>query len=174
MSSEIAVIDKGVARRHAEDAWTRDFQVDLPVSDPERWAGAREHLERALCFLTGDEWTITYRRRSERLHAPARARRGERPAPPATAVSLFSGGLDSLIGTLDRLAGAGERVLLVGHHDAPGPSGDQERVQRLIADVPSYEGRTRLGRVRVRPLPPRSARAGQRCLATIRVAGGDN
>lgn len=162
------VIDKGVARRYADDAWTRDFQVELPVSDPKRWEGARAPLERALRFLTGDAWTITYRRRTERLYTPPRARCGTRRASPATAVSLFSGGLDSLIGTLDRLARPGERVLLVGHHDAAGPSGDQERVHRVIAGVPSYQGRTQLGRVRVRPLPPRSARAGQTVAPALR------
>jgi hypothetical protein len=156
------VLDKAVPRRVAEDFWTRDFAVEFPVSDPRRWARATQHLERCLTFLTGDEWSVGFRSRPERLFTPTRVKRDPVPAIPARAVSLFSGGADSLIGTLDLLVGdPSVKVLLLGHHDATFPAGDQRRLWALL-DGTSYRGRTDLRRVRVRPLLPKWARPGQR------------
>ena len=157
----VYVLDKAVPRRSAEDFWTREFTVEFPVSDPQRWSSAAEHLERALTFLTGDEWMVAFGQRPECLFVPARTKRRPVPALEATAVSLFSGGLDSLAGTIDYLAGdASTTLLLVGHHDATLPAGDQVRIWRLLDRSP-YQGRTDLRRVRIRPLPPRLTRSGQ-------------
>lgn len=158
----VYVLDKAVPRRSAEDFWTREYAVEFPVSDPRRWAPAAEHLERALTFLTGDEWAVAFGRRPERLFMPARTKRRPVRAPAAEAVSLFSGGLDSLTGTLDYLAeDASATLMLLGHHDATLPAGDQWRLWRLMDGTP-YKERTDLRRARIRPLPPRLARPGQR------------
>ena len=58
------------------------------------------------------------------------------------AVSLFSGGLDSLIGVIDELEKIGndERILLVSHFDSksPGPNGDQRKLLRhLMTEYPN-------------------------------------
>lgn len=157
------VLDKAAPRREAEDFWTREFAVSFPVSDPPRWAAATEYLEGVLGFLTGDEWSISFIGRPARLFTPPRVKRNPRPASPAGAVSLFSGGVDSFVGALDQLAAdVSSRVLLLGHHDATLPAGDQARLWKLLNGTEPYQGRADLRRVRVRPLPPRLARAGQR------------
>jgi len=157
----VYVLDKAVPRRAAEDFWTREFTVEFPVSIPHRWASAGRHLERALTFLTGDEWAVSFGRRPECLFVPVRTKRRPTPALAAEAVSLFSGGLDSLAGTLDHLAGnTTATLMLLGHHDATLPAGDQSRLWQLM-DGTSYQGRTDLRRVRIRPLPPRLSRSDQ-------------
>src|SRR5205823_5613042 len=60
LASVVYVLDKGVPRRQAEDAWTRDFSVRFPVSAPRLWDGARTPLEECLTFLTGDEWDVGF------------------------------------------------------------------------------------------------------------------
>jgi 7-cyano-7-deazaguanine synthase in queuosine biosynthesis len=102
--------DKFLPRRDAPDAWTRKITLNLPVSPA--WLPLAPRLERLLNFLTGDDWNLKLREASFDLGL-----KGEWPHPwPPDGVMLFSGGLDSLIGALDRLE-AGERLLLVSHYD---------------------------------------------------------
>jgi hypothetical protein len=158
----VYVLDKAAPRRVAEDAWTRAFSVEFPVSDPDRWEPATRDLEDALAYLTGDEWTIAFGRRPDGLFVPPRQRRVPRSVPAVSAVGLFSGGLDSLVGAIDRLATDTERLLLVGHYDDAGPSGAQRRLHEMLDELAPYRGRTDRLAVRVRPLPPGAARPGQR------------
>ena len=110
----------------SQDSWTREIRLVIPVSDPRLWANAATVLVRALNFLTGDRWDIGFRKRPkgrERLVSP-------RPRPllpvPFDGVSLFSGGLDSLIGAIDTLR-AGETPLLVSHAGEGAVSKSQEQ-----------------------------------------------
>lgn len=125
------VIDKIVPRKSAADNWTRDFEIDFPVSDPKVWTGVINDLESALSFLTGDVWRISFRAaESGFFRRPLRRRRRRKLVLPkvgvATAVCLLSGGLDSLTGTIDLLEGdAARKILLIGHYDAAGPRSQQ-------------------------------------------------
>lgn len=105
------VADLCVPRRASQDRWSRSFVIHLPVFELQRWAAAAPHLCEALRFLTGDEWEIQ-----------VRARVGETPdASPSdqdglpSAVSLLSGGVDSLVGAVDLLS-RGSAVAFVSHH----------------------------------------------------------
>src|SRR5690606_36835318 len=100
----VYLLDKGIPRRLAADAWTRQFSASFPVSAPHHWRRARTALEEALRFLTGDEWAVTFTGRPDNLFVPTQERRHPRRAIPADVVTLFSGGLDSLSGTIDALA----------------------------------------------------------------------
>jgi hypothetical protein len=120
----VYVADKKTPRKSTADAWTRDFEVRMPVADVERWESARPALERSLSFLTGDTWSLRFRRGIRR---PVRARKA---GASYNAVHLFSGGLDSLIGAIDALAGD-ERLLLLGHHD----SGLTEPPQKILSSA---------------------------------------
>lgn len=104
--------DLRVARKYAEDRWTRDFVLHLPVSHPAAWKGARKGLQRMLGFLTGDRWDVEIRGRQEEVVQDPEELL---PPDPPSAVSLFSGGLDSFVGAIDRLE-AGGRVALVSHY----------------------------------------------------------
>jgi hypothetical protein len=140
LASVIYGIDKIVSRDLATDNWTRDFEVQIPVSAPESWTAASEPLHDALCFLTGDVWRLHF----DRLKSPlARVSNRRRlPDPHADAIALFSGGLDSLIGAIDWLELHDGRLLLVGHHDGdvPGPMSDQQRLLKPIREL--YRRRT--------------------------------
>ena len=102
--------DKFLPRRSAADAWTRQIVLHLPA--PDAWSELAPDLARLLNFLTGDDWTLKTR--------PARIDLGFKGVWPHPwrpgAVALFSGGLDSLVGAIDRLE-AGHRLLLVSHYD---------------------------------------------------------
>jgi hypothetical protein len=133
LASLCYVIDKIVPRKSALDRWTRELAVEFPVSSPEVWGRVVGDLETALRFLSGDEWQVSFRKSNSALfRLPLRRRSQHRRIPvpgmgAATAVCLFSGGLDSLTGAIDLLAGDdAQTILLVGHYDVPGPASQQE------------------------------------------------
>lgn len=148
IAASVYATDKAVSRRSTPDGWTRNLAVDFPVSDPDRWAPAHEALSRCLCFLTGDRWEIRFvpLPRDTALVQPSAKRAGRvGDLAGVHAVSLFSGGLDSLIGVIDwleREKTRGTGLLLVGHHDrhAPGPFGDQRGLLQPVAKA--YPGRS--------------------------------
>ena len=123
--------DLQILRSLFGDRWTRDLIVHLPVSEPDRWNDQAPLLRRMLSFLTGDVWEI--RARELEPFAPPRP---DHPKPPtirgtADRVSLFSGGLDSLVGAIDLLT-QGETVALVGHHGAGMANVFQQNVLRVL------------------------------------------
>ena len=94
LAAHVHAADTRISREgQSQDSWTREIRLVVPVSDPERWQAAASTLMRTLGFLTGDRWTVAFRRRPERFASLA--------PPPVTllppsfnAVSLFSGGLE--------------------------------------------------------------------------------
>ncbi len=107
-TSVIYGCDRAVNRENYDgDRWTREFAVQIPVADPTKWASASIYIEPMIEFLTGDIWHLDFVnaptplfgrefriernnfRRSRRVHGAA--------------VSLYSGGLDSLIGVINWL-----------------------------------------------------------------------
>jgi 7-cyano-7-deazaguanine synthase in queuosine biosynthesis len=117
--------DKVALRADAADGFTRDLTLSIPVSDGERFEAARESLIEALNFLTGDRWTLEFRR----CVAPPR---GKKPKISADGVCLFSGGLDSLIGAIDLLA-EGASLVLLGHHEGGLITHTQTELARELA-----------------------------------------
>jgi 7-cyano-7-deazaguanine synthase in queuosine biosynthesis len=107
--------DLRVSRRYAEDTWTRNFDLYVPVSDPALWKAASSRLTRLLSFLTGDSWRIEFRERSP-TEAVAQSKI---PSNYPEAVCLFSGGLDSYVGAIDLLE-KGLSVALVGQYGTSG------------------------------------------------------
>ena len=120
--------DKVASRRTAEDAWTRDIELTVPVSDVVRWEQVTRHLERTLRFLSGDRWTLHFV-----VLTPA-PRPTSEPGTllPADGVCLLSGGLDSLAGAINLLA-ADQRLVFVGHHDSAKADNRQAALYRPLA-----------------------------------------
>jgi hypothetical protein len=150
VSAVIYCIDKLIPRSMSVDNWTRQLAVEIPVSDSDLWSQNAEKLNRTISFLTGDLWNFSFRSSECSLVRPkvTRYRLFNEEEPP-DAVSLFSGGLDSLIGTIDWLESNQEGILrLVGHYDprVAGPKSDQGR---LIAKLKEHYG-TRINFVQVR------------------------
>jgi len=116
-TSIIYSIDKLIPRSEANDNWSRDIQVAIPISNPEIWNHARLELKQALDFLTGDNWNISFYQLKRLLF------QAKKKFLPLNAniehVCLFSGGLDSLAGAIDLIDGH-DNVLLVSHTDATG------------------------------------------------------
>ncbi len=126
LAAHVHAADTRISRAQQSPAsWTREIRLVVPVSDPDRWNAAARTVKRTLDFLTGDRWTIGFRLHPERF--------AEIITPPSTllppvfdSVSLFSGGLDSLIGAIDILE-EGCTPLLVSHA-GEGATSDAQKV----------------------------------------------
>ena len=153
--------DKVVKREDTYDGWTRELSLTVPVSDPRRWDGARDELVKALNFLSGDRWNLTFT--TDTVERPET----EPLLTGDDAVSLFSGGLDSLAGVIDILEG-GHRLLLVGHHDSGLTDSKQKE---LYGELRTHYGadRVQLRRLYLRPAPRTSAQT-----RPLPAGGGEN
>jgi hypothetical protein len=176
VASACYVVDKMVPRSLAADNWTRDFEVFMPVSNASAWNRTASDLQMALGFLTGDAWNLKFQPLGVEFFKPpeksARRRaRVSRLIEGATSACLFSGGLDSLAGALDLLAGGGSgRTLLVGHYDAAGPAKSQKDLFEVIKAA--YPGRSELIQTRVGHRPRRAAENSLRSRSLVFMALG--
>jgi hypothetical protein len=96
---------------HSQDSWTREIAIEMPVYNLEKWTPLKGLFTRMLNFLTGDRWIISFRKRDEELSEKPE---DETPPPEFDAVTLFSGGMDSLIGTINHLENH-DKVVLISH-----------------------------------------------------------
>lgn len=145
VAATIYALDKLISRSKALDYWTRDFDVTIPVIDPEMWNCCSSVINRCLSFLSGDSWNLQFTTRSSPLIRRKRRKRRAHIRPrfaTGTTTCLFSGGLDSLIGAINWLESHPDEALtLVGHHDPGigGPLSDQEKLFSAIEKT--YKGR---------------------------------
>lgn len=151
IASCVYAVDKAVPRDQAEDKWTRDLSVEVPVEHVETWSGIADELSDCVGFLTGDRWDISFRRGEQRLiQKRPRKRRVRYCRPAGTAVCLFSGGLDSFIGAVDWLTeNETENLFLVGHYDrhVAGPAADQRALREVCRQ--KYGGRIALAQTQI-------------------------
>ncbi len=119
-------IDRFVERKHnSVDGWSRELKVTFPVHNPTKWNSSKDELNKLLSFLTGDYWSVDFRK--EKFDFPEVELDSEF-LKPFSQVNLLSGGLDSLIGALDFLkSNSRSKVLFISHYDSQmhGPKGDQ-------------------------------------------------
>lgn len=146
VSAIIYGVDNLLSRAiYSNDGWTRDIEVEFPVNNLTVWSGKEGKLKQILDFLTGDNWQISFREIENVDLFQPRTNRRKIPnydKDSIKSVSLFSGGLDSLIGVIDELEKLSndERILLVSHFDSksPGPNGDQRKLLRhLMTQYPN-------------------------------------
>lgn len=115
LAAHVYAADTRISRAsEAEDSWTREIRLVVPVTAPSIWYGAAIELKRLLDFLTGDRWTVDFRERPTKFSTLVTAPKADLLTVPFDDVALFSGGLDSLIGAIDALKG-GRQSLLVSH-----------------------------------------------------------
>lgn len=128
--------DTFVLRDEADNSWSRDLEVVVPLAAPERWEPVRRELEAMLHFLSGDTWTLHLEGGGEPPPTAfqVRNRRSATDMTRVDCVSLFSGGLDSAIGALDLLE-AKQRPLLVSHA-YQGDALYQDRVSEALPGTP--------------------------------------
>mgnify|MGYP003642410338 CR=1 FL=1 len=134
VATSVYAADTGISRqRYADDKWTRMIELSIPVSEPDLWDSIALDLSSMLRFLTGDHWTFTFRPRPDEHREIAKLPE-KLDLADFTHVSLFSGGLDSLIGTIDLLSG-GARPLLVSHYwDGEASSAQKRLLEKLTAE----------------------------------------
>lgn len=107
--------DTRVSRKlNAQDGWTREIDLYVPVSAAAAWSANSGSIESMLRFLSGDRWRVFFRDRTKRTKTLAVAPK-RLAIDGLTKVNLLSGGLDSLIGAVDLLSG-GVRPLFVSHY----------------------------------------------------------
>ncbi|AIA49961.1 hypothetical protein L085_22820 [Serratia sp. FS14] len=115
LAAAVTAADTRISRNtDAQDSWTREIDIHLPVADPALWNSQTSLLETLLNFLTGDRWSIHFHRRPPTLGKFVGEQQGLRLVEPSS-VCLFSGGLDSFIGAID-LYSDGQAPLLVSHY----------------------------------------------------------
>ncbi len=107
----VYIADMKISRRNqAQDSWSREIILSVPVFD-DHWCAYKRTFERMLKFLTGDLWSIEFTKRDLTL---AHEDRFEDRTDKYRIASLFSGGMDSLIATINYME-QGQPTLLVSH-----------------------------------------------------------
>jgi hypothetical protein len=132
---------------NAQGGWTREIDLYLPVSDPDLWSGRSTEIGRMLRFLTGDRWRVFFRPRPDGKRDLG-VTTNKLPLHGLEEVSLFSGGLDSLVAAVDTLA-TGSRPLFVSHYwDAETAKAQSYLLKRLetqFGDAAFKSIRVRMG-----------------------------
>ena len=132
ISSFVYGIDRFIERRtYSVDGWSREINATFPVYEVSLWNTVKLTLEKTLSFLTGDYWAVNFVKNE--LQIPNVSSLDIYKNNKFEQVSLFSGGLDSLIGAIDFLANEsniGKKLLLVSHIDSQmnGPKNDQKDI----------------------------------------------
>lgn len=96
---------------HSQDSWTREIEIQLPVINLETWNASSEDLTRMLDFLTGDKWSVIFEQRDKSFDDLLTCNEEQEAFE---VVSLFSGGMDSLISTINYLEDK-KNVVLISH-----------------------------------------------------------
>jgi large-conductance mechanosensitive channel len=174
ISTIIYCIDKLIPRSHSIDNWTRQLQTEIPVADSNLWNDIRDTLNKAISFLTGDLWNISFRELECSLKRPKsdRYRLFIEEAQPET-VSLFSGGLDSLIGAIDLLESRPQATIkFVGHYDPSvgGPMSDQNNLMNELRS--HYRNRGKFVQIRVGQTPSGDKKASFRSRSILFIGLG--
>lgn len=107
----VYMADMKISRRdQAQDSWSREIMLTIPVCN-DKWSIFRSTFERMLRFLTGDWWTIEFVTREVKL---ALEEKFSSRTDHYKIASLFSGGMDSLIATINFMEQK-QPTLLVSH-----------------------------------------------------------
>lgn len=109
--------DRRVIRKNENDAWTRNIKLYIPVLELEKWNDNKTLVEKMLSFLSGDIWTIEFRKR-ELNFKEERAIKSinlKKKKHQPKAICMLSGGLDSFIGAIDILSKEKD-IWFVGHY----------------------------------------------------------
>src|SRR5690554_661420 len=110
IASFIFAIDKIFSRLDTIDGWTRNFEVEIPVSNYDKWNINKKLLEKCLNFLSGDKWDITFSKINVSnigTIIPFKKKYDE--------ICMLSGGLDSYIGAINLLE-ENKKVLFLSYH----------------------------------------------------------
>ncbi len=109
LAALVYLADTRISRtKHSQDGWTREIDITLSVYNKDAWQSVSGMYARMLNFLTGDRWNIEFCKREKFLQNTLLEN------TVFNAVSLFSGGMDSLISTINHLENS-RNVALISH-----------------------------------------------------------
>lgn len=117
--------------------WRRKFRFVIPVRAPDHWSSpdVSDTLTEMLGFLCEDEFRFEFTKLSDAppFESYLDLEREGPAAFQADEITLFSGGMDSLGGTLQQLSGEGRRVALVSHQSSSKMYGRQRHLAGELA-----------------------------------------
>jgi hypothetical protein len=145
--------DRSVTRRSGGASWSRrELHLDVPVvTDPAAWQATQTRWETLLGFLSGDSWSLTFRRTRLPAEPVSRYR-----YPGAERVVLPSGGADSAVGALLSQHELGSRRQLLFSHVgatnlAPLQRDVAARITELIGTADLLHQQIRFSRTSAQP-----------------------
>lgn len=121
--------DRAVNRaKYSDDGWKRTIHLCVPVLNVTEMNHGKAHFKSAIDFLTGDDWDFEFIKTQPYNYFPSDS--NQYNLSNYEKVSLFSGGLDSLIGFIDECSNLsiGKKILLVSHIELGKEGGDQYRI----------------------------------------------
>jgi 7-cyano-7-deazaguanine synthase in queuosine biosynthesis len=126
LATLVYLADTRISRtKHSQDGWTREINITLPVYHKDTWQPVSGTFARMLNFLTGDRWNIEFSKREALLPTT------QLENASFDAVALFSGGMDSLISTINHLANS-RNIVMISH---AGDSFTKNAQRKLMAEL---------------------------------------
>jgi len=117
LSLFVFAADRLFLRESANDSWSRDIELFIPVLSIDRWKEVRELTEKMISFLSGDKWRLHFRKRvlteNEKRYKEKYGKQTSEKQSFET-LCMLSGGLDSFIGAINLLESSDKgKVLFV-------------------------------------------------------------
>jgi len=135
IASAVTAADTFEQREKAENAWSRQMHLHIPVTEPDMWNDEAKELGSILNFLTGDKWQFTFEKTAMDMPKPKVSKKSKAKAnslKDKNSVCLFSGGLDSAVGAIDILNGKSKYKPLLVSHAYRGDGAKQEDIKPLL------------------------------------------
>lgn len=124
-------VDRAINRiANSVDGWKRIIVLEnIPCMNLKEMNNSRILFQRAINFLTGDQWHINFEHIPTYNYSPSENIK-DYNRTQYEKVALFSGGLDSLIGFIDKVSELDDnkRILLVSHMELGKERGDQDSI----------------------------------------------
>lgn len=140
ISLAVFAADRIALRKNTPDGWSRNFSIYMPVIEYDLWMESKSSLEEMLNFLSGDTWTFIFRKRelseNEKNNYKKWSKYKDNRLKDYEQLCMFSGGLDSFIGTIDLLELTNKKTLFISHYG--GGKGTKEFQDILKFNIIDY------------------------------------
>ena len=136
LSIAVFAADRLTLRDNSQDSWTRHIRLSIPVLAFEKYNILKTHIEGMLNFLTGDYWELDFSNRelleTEIMNKGKFTKKIKKlPHRELNTVCMFSGGMDSFIGSIDLLKSTQNKgsIVFISHYG--GGKGTKEYQDKL-------------------------------------------
>lgn len=134
----VTAADSFSKRESSSNSWSRDLYLDIPLKKPELWLPVKNKLEKALNYLTGDQWKLCFLEGGLAAPKPKTSRKAKlkkKGLKSINSVCLFSGGLDSAVGAIDLINKVQKDKPLLVSHAYKGDATKQNNVESLLSGI---------------------------------------